>query len=110
MGDEDEIIRQCVEFDQPRTESISASQSVRDEIDTFQNVSLNVLHIHLELLFKSFMGFWYQHRSIMSNMNIFGSMMSVENMISRTAGGDDCSSPGDYIRQHNKDQDDTDNY
>ena len=50
------------------------------------------------LLFKSFMGFWYQHRSIMSNMNIFSSMMSVENMIRRTTGGDDCSSPGDYIR------------
>ena len=51
------------------------------------------------LLFKSFMGFWYQHRSIMSNMNIFSSMMSVENMIRRTTGGDDCSSTGDYIRQ-----------
>ena len=62
------------------------------------------------LLFKSYLSVWYQHRSIISNMNIFSSMMSVENMISRTAGGDDCSSPGDYIRQHNKDQDDTDNY
>ena len=62
------------------------------------------------LLFKSYMGFWYQHRSVASNLNIFSSMMSVENMASRTTGGDDCSSPGDYIRQHNKDQDDTDNY
>ena len=51
------------------------------------------------LLFKSYMGFWYQHRSVASNLNIFSSMMSVENMASRTAGGDDCDSPGDYIRQ-----------
>ena len=50
------------------------------------------------LLFKSYMGFWYQHRSVASNLNIFSSMMSVENMASRTAGGDDCDSPGDYIR------------
>ena len=51
------------------------------------------------LLFKSYMGFWYQHRSVASNLNIFSSMMSVENMASRTTGGDDCDSPGDYIRQ-----------
>ena len=25
--------------------------------------------------------------------------MSVEDMVSRTTGGDDCDSPGDYIRQ-----------
>ena len=43
-------------------------------------------------------GFWYQYRNIFSNMNIFGSMMSVEDMMSRTAGGEDCSSPGDYLR------------
>ena len=82
---------------------------VNEEKDCFRNTTLwkpKSLKGKL-LLFKSFMGFWYQHRSIMSNMNIFGSMMSVENMISRTAGGDDCSSHGDYIRQHNKDQDDT---
>ena len=50
------------------------------------------------LLFKSYLSFWYQHRGIISNLNIFSSMMSVENMISRTSGGKDCSSPGDYIR------------
>ena len=73
---------------------------VNEEKDFFRNTTLwkpKSLKGKL-LLFKSFMGFWYQHRSIMSNMNIFGSMMSVENMISRTAGGNDCSSPGDYIR------------
>ena len=43
-------------------------------------------------------GFWYQYRNIFSNMNIFGSMMSVDDMVSRTAGGGGCSSPGDYLR------------
>ena len=52
------------------------------------------------LLFKSYIsGYWYQHRSIISNLNIFSSMMSVEDMVSRTTGGDDCDSPGDYLRQ-----------
>ena len=52
------------------------------------------------LLFKSYIsGYWYQHRSIISNLNIFSSMMSVEMMVSRTTGGDDCDSPGDYLRQ-----------
>ena len=31
-------------------------------------------------------------------MNIFSSMMSVEDMVTRTAGGEGCSSPGDYLR------------
>ena len=54
------------------------------------------------LIFKSYKpGFWYQHRGIISNLNIFSSMMSVEDMVTRTAGGEDCSSPGDYIRQEN---------
>ena len=50
-------------------------------------------------LFKGYKGYWYQHRCITSNLNIFSSMMSVEDMVSRTTGGDDCDSPGDYIRQ-----------
>ena len=51
------------------------------------------------LLFKSYLSVWYQNRGITSNLNIFNDMMSVEKMVSRTTGGDDCSSPGDYIRQ-----------
>ena len=43
-------------------------------------------------------GFWYQYRSTFSNMNIFGSMMAVEDMVTRTAGGEGCDSPGDYLR------------
>ena len=48
--------------------------------------------------FKAWAGFWYQHRSAFSNMNIFSSMLSVEDMVSRTLGGEDCDSPGDYLR------------
>ena len=51
------------------------------------------------LVFKGFVGgFWYQFRNTFSNLNIFASMMSLEAMITRTAGGEECSSPGDYLR------------
>ena len=51
------------------------------------------------LLFKAYIsGYWYQHRGITSNLNVFSTVMSVEDMVSRTTGGNDCSSPGDYIR------------
>ena len=74
---------------------------VNEETDNFRNVG------HLKpksldgklLVFKGYIkGFWYQHRGITSNLNIFSSMMPVENMVTRTSGSDDCSSPGDYIR------------
>ena len=52
------------------------------------------------LVFKGYWtGFWYQYLSTFSNMNIFSSMMSLEDMVSRTVGGgDSCYSPGDYLR------------
>ena len=51
------------------------------------------------LVFKGFLsGFWYQHLSIFSNLNIFGTLMSVEDIVKRTAGGEACSSPADYLR------------
>ena len=51
------------------------------------------------LLFKGYQaGYWYQHRSTFSNLNIFSSMMSVEDMVTRTAGEQGCDSPGDYLR------------
>ena len=74
---------------------------VNEETDNFRNSG------HLKpksfdgklLLFKGYIkGFWYQHRGITSNLNIFSSILSVENMVTRTSGSDDCSSPGDYIR------------
>ena len=53
------------------------------------------------VVFKGYWGgFWYGYRSTFSNMNIFSSMMAVEDMVTRTAGGKDeaCASPGDYLR------------
>ena len=49
-------------------------------------------------MFKGYIGFWYQFRSTFSNLNIFSSVMSVEDMVTRTAGGQGCDSPGDYLR------------
>ena len=44
-------------------------------------------------------GGWLQYKSIFTNMNIFSSMMSVEDLIQRTIqSGDSCYSPGDYLR------------
>ena len=54
-------------------------------------------------MFKSYWGgFWYQNRNTFSNMNIFSSMMSVEDMVTRTAGGEGCDSPGDYLGYYSK--------
>ena len=49
-------------------------------------------------VFKGYIGFWYQFRNTFPNLNIFSSMMSVEDMVTRTAGGQGCDSPGDYLR------------
>ena len=50
-------------------------------------------------VFKAYHGgFWYQHKNTFSNLNIFSSMMSVEDMVTRTSGGEDCYGPGDYLR------------
>ena len=50
-------------------------------------------------MFKAYHGgFWYQHKNTISNLNIFSWMMSVEDMVTRTAGGQGCDSPGDYLR------------
>ena len=43
-------------------------------------------------------GFWYQHRSMFSYMNIFKSMMSTDDMVKRTSGGEECFIQGDYLR------------
>ena len=51
------------------------------------------------LLFKSYLSVWYQNRGVISNLNIFKDLMSVDRMVRRTTWGEDCSSPGDYLRQ-----------
>ena len=44
-------------------------------------------------------GAWLQYKSRFTNMNVFSSMMSVEDMIKRTSqSGNSCYSPGDYLR------------
>ena len=44
-------------------------------------------------------GGWLQYKSRFTNMNVFSSVMPVEEMIKRTLqSGDLCYSPGDYLR------------
>ena len=52
-------------------------------------------------MFKGYNDFmkWIQYRGTFSNMNIFSTMMSVEDMVKRTSDPEtDCASPGDYLR------------
>ena len=50
------------------------------------------------LVFKEYLaGFWAQQRGKFTNMNIFTSMMSFEDMILRTTGDRNCASSGDYL-------------
>ena len=74
---------------------------VNEEKDYFKNTKFSVpksLKGNL-LVFKGYWGnLWYQYRSTFSNLNIFSSMMSVDEMVTRTAGGEGCDSPGDYLR------------
>ena len=52
------------------------------------------------LVYKGYItGFWYQYRGTSSNMNIFRSVLSIENMSQWSSGGSsDCLAPGDYLR------------
>ena len=51
------------------------------------------------LLFKGYLsGIWYQYRNTISNMNFFKSLMTVKDMVAKTAGSTGCSSLGDYLR------------
>ena len=75
---------------------------VNEEKDYFRNTvqwKPKSLERRLLLLRNYISGYWYRHSSVTSNLNIFSSMMSVEDMVSRTTRGDECDSPGDYIRQ-----------
>ena len=50
------------------------------------------------LIFKQYIsGFWLQYRGKFTNMNIFSSMIPLEDMISMTSGKDNCSHVGDYL-------------
>ena len=52
------------------------------------------------LVYKGYItGFWYQYRGTSSNMNIFRSVLSIEDMSQWSSGGSsDCLAPGDYLR------------
>ena len=50
------------------------------------------------LVFKGYNIAWAQYRGKFTNMNIFSSMISLEDMMMRTSGvADDCTGPGDYL-------------
>ena len=50
------------------------------------------------IVFKQyFSGFWIQHRGKFTNMNIFSSIISLEDMMMRTSGEGDCTGAGDYL-------------
>ena len=49
------------------------------------------------LINKLYMGFWYQMRSPVSNLNIFSRLMTLSEMVSRTAGDDCGKADGDYL-------------
>ena len=49
------------------------------------------------LMFKFYVGFWYQSKNKVSNLNIFSKLMTLPEMVSRTAGEDCSKSGGDYL-------------
>ena len=80
---------------------VNGIEVVNEEKDYFRNTkSWKPRSIENKiLLFKAHKnGFWSQQKSAFSNLNIFGSMMTVEDMEKRTSGGDTCAFPGDYLR------------
>ena len=73
---------------------------VNDEREYFRNTShwkSNSVEGKI-IQFKGYVGVWIQHLGKFSNLNIFNSLISVEQMVSRTSGGEDCYSSGDYLR------------
>ena len=49
------------------------------------------------LIYKVFVGFWYQSNNKISNLNIFSKQLTLAEMVSRTAGDDCKKSDGDYL-------------
>ena len=80
---------------------VNGKEVVNKEKEYFQNTqSWKPRTVDGKILqFKGYWGgMWFQYRNTFSNMNIFSSIKSVEDMISRTSGGEDCDGPGDYFR------------
>ena len=60
---------------------------------------MSLLSIIPFLVFKTYHpGYWYLSRSTFSNLNIFSSVLPLETMVTRTAGGAGCDLAGDYLR------------
>ena len=62
--------------------------------------SLSINHYYF-LVFKTNQNspsFWYLGRGTFSNFQVFSYILSEEAMEARTAGGEGCDSPGDYLR------------
>ena len=53
------------------------------------------------LLFKRYIGFWYQCKHRVSNLNIFSKRLTLSEMKSRTAGDDCGKADGDYLDWEN---------
>ena len=49
------------------------------------------------LLLKCYLGFWYQSKNKVSNLNIFSKQMTLPEMMRRTAGEDCGKADGDYL-------------
>ena len=49
------------------------------------------------LMFKTFIGLWYQSKNKVSNLNIFSKLMTLPEMVSRTAGENCGKADGDYL-------------
>ena len=49
------------------------------------------------LIFKRFIGFWYQTKNKVSNLNIFSRQLTFTEMVRRTAGDDCGKADGDYL-------------
>ena len=49
------------------------------------------------LIFKNFIGLWYQSKNKVSNLNIFSKLMTLPEMVSRTAGENCGKADGDYL-------------
>ena len=49
------------------------------------------------LIFKLYMGLWYQCKNKVSNLNIFSKLLTLPEMVSRTAGEDCGKADGDYL-------------
>ena len=57
------------------------------------------------LVFKAYIGFWYQSKNKVSNLNIFSKLLTLPEMVRRTAGEDCGKADGDYLDWESSDWD-----